>query len=141
MGIRRKTVLIALLALAPPTLVADDLSGEDVLLCSATQATVCTAEGECNTGPPWNWNIPQFVEVNLKGKIVSTTKASGENRSTPIKNMERKDGLLVLQGVENRRAFSFVVEETTGNLSAAVAREEITVSVFGGCTPMPEGKE
>jgi hypothetical protein len=35
------------------------------------------------------------------------------------------------------RAFSFVIVEKTGMASIAVAREGMTVSVFGACTPMP----
>jgi hypothetical protein len=38
----------------------------------------------------WNLNIPQFVVVNLEKKTLSTTKASGENRSTPIRSVQRK---------------------------------------------------
>ena len=58
------------------------------------------------------------------------------NRATPIKNLHREDGLIFLQGVEMGRAFSFVIQEETGDLSAAVAREDVTVSVFGACTPL-----
>ena len=115
---------------------ADDLTGADKVLCTAVQATVCGSIGECETGNPWLWNVPQFVEVDFKQMTLGTTKASQENRVTPIKNLERKDGLIFLQGIEAGRAFSFVIEQSTGNLSAAVARNEITVSVFGACTPL-----
>jgi hypothetical protein len=115
---------------------ADDLKGANVLLCTAVQATVCTPDGDCEIGPPWNWNIPQFIEVDLGGKILRTTKASGENRSTPIKNLERAEGKIFIQGVERGRAFSFVIEEDTGYATIAVAREGIGVTVFGACTTM-----
>ena len=42
---------------------------------------------------------------------------------------------LFLQGVERGRAFSFAINETTGFVSAAVARDGLTVAVFGACTP------
>jgi hypothetical protein len=113
---------------------ADDLTGANVLLCTAVQATVCTTDGDCEIGPPWNWNIPQFIQVDLGGKILRTTKASGENRSTPIKNLERVEGNIFIQGVERGRAFSFVIEEETGYATIAVAREGIGVTVFGACT-------
>lgn len=134
-------LVVALVVLAAPrAAAADDLTGEEVFLCTAVQATLCTDDGECTTEPPWNLNIPQFIEVNLKDKKLSTTKASGENRSTPIKNLQREDGQIFLQGVETGRAFSFVITEATGMASIAVAREGKTVSVFGACTPMPAGK-
>jgi len=117
---------------------ADDVSSADKLLCTAIQATVCYEDGECLVGPPWSWDIPQFIEVHLDEKKLQTTQASGQNRETPIKNLERSEGTIVVQGVENGRAFSFVVNETTGFASIAVARDDRTVSVFGACTPLPE---
>jgi hypothetical protein len=39
--------------------------------------------------------------------------------------------------LENGRAFSLVINESTGMLSAAVARDGKSVGVFGACTPMP----
>ena len=127
--------LAVLLASAP--LAADDLTGADSLLCTAVQVTVCTANGECQVAPPWELNVPQFIKVDLKDKKLGTTEASGENRTTPIKNLEREDGLIFLQGVENGRAFSFVIAEDTGMASIAVARDGLTVAVFGACTPTP----
>ena len=114
---------------------ADDTSGADSILCSSAQATLCSADGSCDSGPPWNWNIPEFIEIDFKRKKLGTTEASGENRTTPIKNIERAEGTIFLQGIEQGRAFSFVIDEKTGMLSVAVARDGVTVSVFGACTP------
>lgn len=122
---------------------ADDLTGQDRLLCTAVQVTRCMETGTCSSELPWNLNIPQFIEVDLKAKSFSTTKASGENRTTPIRSLQREDGLLVLQGFETGRAFSFVIHEESGIASVAVARDGLTVSIFGACTPLaganPEG--
>ena len=133
----QRLVLVAVFLSASMPLLADDLRGATRLLCTSVQATVCSMDGDCEVGVPWNWNIPQFIEVDLDGKKLSTTKASGENRQTSFANFKREDGLLFLQGVEQGRAFSFVIREDTGYVSIAVAREGITVSVFGACTPIP----
>ena len=119
---------------------ADDLTGQDRLLCTAVEATRCLESGGCTSEAPWNLNIPQFIEVNLKDCNLSTTKASGENRMTPIRSLSREDGLIVLQGIEAGRAFSFVIHEESGMASVAVARDGMTVSIFGACTPMPQAK-
>ena len=130
-------VTLAASVMAPSVMVADDLSGSKELLCTSVQATICYADGDCEIGAPWNWNVPQFIEIDLEQKTLRTTEASGENRATPIKSLEFADGLIFLQGIENGRAFSFVIDEATGFASVAVARAGITVSVFGACTPMP----
>jgi hypothetical protein len=128
-------VFIAALSLAVTPLLADDLTGAEVFLCSSSYASACFDDGDCQSGPPWNLNIPAFILVDLANKKLSTTKASGENRVTPIKNMERSEGRIVIQGVEMGRAFSILIDEASGILSAAVARDTVGVVVFGACTP------
>ena len=78
-----------------------------------------------------------------QGSCPSAGGLRGQNRSTPIKNLERDNGKIVLQGFEKGRAFSFLITEKTGMASIAIAREGLAVSVFGACTPLPttEGKE
>ena len=132
-------VLLAAAAATSPAF-ADDITGQKAILCTAVQATACYSGGDCEITPPWNLNVPQFIEINFNEKTLSTTKASGENRSTPFRTFLREDGQVYLQGVEGGRAFSFVITEATGMASIAVAREDLTVSVFGMCTPMPAGK-
>jgi hypothetical protein len=123
-----------LAGLASGPLLADDLKGVNRFLCTAVQASVCF-EDDCESGPAWDWNVPQFIQIDLDKKTLSTTPASGENRSTPIRNMERHDGLIVLQGFEKGKAFSFVIAEETGSVTVAVARDGVGVTVFGACTP------
>ena len=135
---RIKCVVLGLTILAASTpLIADDLTGSSAFLCTVARVNVCEAEGECESMPPWALNVPQFIEVDLDKKTLSTTRASGENRSTPIKNLERDGGMIILQGVEQGRAFSFAITEATGMASIAVAREDRGVVGFGPCTPLP----
>ena len=116
------------------TSVADDISNSDKFLCSTSQLVVCFEDAECLSMLPGDVNVPQFVVVDTKKKLISTTKASGENRSTPILTLQREDSAIFLQGIEGGRAFSFVIDEETGLLTVAVSRDGLTVSVFGACT-------
>ena len=140
LGHRKLANLVLLVLLASTPSLADDLGESSTILCTAVQATACSLEGECVTAAPWTLNIPQFIEVDLKKKELRTTKASGENRSTPIKNIERDGDLIFLQGVEGGRAFSFVIREDTGMVSIAVARDGPNVGVFGACTPIDSSR-
>ncbi len=83
---------------------------------------------------PWELAIPDFVVIDTKKKTISTTKASGLNRSTTFNNVDKMAGLIYLQGVEGGRAFSFVIDEATGRMTVAVSRDGFSVSVFGACT-------
>ena len=132
----KRFLFVASVLVFPMAAVADDLTGQQEFLCTSVQVNLCTDDGKCVSDNPWELNIPQFIEVNLKDKKLSTTKASGENRSTPIRSQVNEGGFLYLQGVEGGRAFSFVIEESTGFASIAVAADGKTITVFGACTPM-----
>lgn len=120
--------------LASSMAMADNLEGTDEFLCAAGHVQVCFENGECFSIAPWELSMPDFVVIDMKAKTVSTTKASGQNRSTPFTSVERSDGVISLQGVEAQRAFSFVIEEASGHMTVAIARDGLSVTVFGVCT-------
>ena len=128
--------VVALMFLAAPA-AADDLTGADRFLCAPGEVTVCSMDGECASGPPWEFNVPDFIEVDLEAGLLKTTEASPENRQTPILNTTREDGMIVLQGFEMGRAFSIYVDESSGDMTAATARDGLFVGAFGVCTPLP----
>ncbi|GMW05240.1 MAG: hypothetical protein AMXMBFR8_00370 [Nevskiales bacterium] len=130
---RRMTGLI--LAALAGTAAADDLSGADRLLCSTTQATACGMTAECATLPPADLNIPQFVVVDVAGKELRTTAASGEDRRTTVQTVRRDAGEITLQGYEGGRAFSLVIQEASGQASFASAANGRAMLVFAACTP------
>ena len=134
-------VFVVALAFSARVVVADDLTGSSRFLCVPVQATVCVEDGECAVDLPWNLNIPQFIEVDLEAKWLSTTTASGQNRATPIEHLSRGSGTIVFHGFEMGRAFSWVISEGTGRVTAAVATDGIAVAVFGACTPLAEASE
>jgi len=125
------TVTVLLVATAVS---GDDVTGSEKLLCSASRIMGCFEEGDCAELIAEDIGVPQFVVIDTKGQKISTTKASGENRSTPIDKPMREDGLMFFQGTEQGRAFSFVVHEQSGHLTVAVSRDGLSVSVFGSCT-------
>ena len=113
---------------------AEDVSGVDRMVCAAGQAQICLETGECYAATPWELSVPDFVIIDMKKGMISTTKASGQNRSTKFTKSDRTEGLITLQGVESARAFSFVIHEATGRMTAAIARDGLSVTVFGACT-------
>ncbi len=113
---------------------ADNLEGVDEMICAAVQVQICVENDTCYLATPAELNMPDFVVIDTQKKTISTTKASHEDRSTPFTNVARSDGLIYLQGIENGRAFSFVIEEATGQMTVAVSRDGIAVNVFGACT-------
>lgn len=132
--IRSVAVLTTIMACV--TSWADDLSQADRLLCSTNQVQMCFETGECFPALPWQIDMPQFVIIDTGRRLISTTPGSGEQRSTPIASILREGGHLIIQGFEQGRAFSIVIEEDIGAFSAAIARDGIAVSAFGACTDL-----
>ena len=116
-------------------LLSDVLKDVDRMLCVPGQVSHCEVNGDCNSTLPEKENIPEFIEVDLKRKTLATTRASGEDRSTPIRNISREAGYIYLHGVEGGRSFSMVISENTGDLTFVVAADGETAAMFGNCTP------
>ena len=133
MTIRKLTIAAGLLVASGAAL-ADNLAGIDRLVCASGQAQICLENGECYSTTPWELSVPDFVVIDTKKGVISTTKASGEDRTTQFAKSERVDGVIYLQGTEGGRAFSLVIHEATGKLTVAIARDGLTVTVFGACT-------
>lgn len=128
---------LAAAATLPAVTQADNLAGADRFLCASSRVVRCYSVGDCDSGPPWEWNMPSFIQVDLKKKMLSTPAASAEQRRSPLTHVQREAGQIIVQGTENGRALSMVIAEETGLASSAIALDGITVTVFGACTPSP----
>ena len=116
--------------LAAPALAAG-IDGSRSLLCSTVEANDCTSGTACVRGLPQDINVPQYVKLDLAGRTISA-----RGRTSTIQGATRVNGVLIVQGSENRRAFSFTVSEKTGRLVGAIAGEDEAFVVFGTCAPL-----
>jgi hypothetical protein len=130
-----KTTVLLLALISAPPVIADTVKDAGRLLCVPGNVSHCVNGEACSSELPETENIPEFIEVDLKKKTLAATKASGEDRATPILSQARSDGYIYLQGVENGRTFSMVISESTGDMTFVVATDGETASMFGGCTP------
>lgn len=113
---------------------ADDITGKNRFLCSTSKVMLCVEDGDCFEISVLDADTPQFLIFDLKKKTVATTEASGEKRVSAVANMLKDAGRIFLQGIDDNRAYSILIEEELGRLSAAIVRDGITVSVYGACT-------
>lgn len=113
---------------------ADNLHGVDRFLCATGRVLVCVEDGDCTSIVASQADVPEFVVVDVQGKMLSTTEASRQNRVTPIGTLSRADGYVYLQGVDVGRAYSLIIDEESGHATAAVSRDGLTVTMFAACT-------
>jgi len=130
----KRSIIFALCLAVAPAVLAENVRGVDRMVCSTAQAHVCVETEPCFASIAWELSIPDFVVIDLEAGRVSTTPSSAQKRSTDLNRIERSNGLVFIQGIENERAFSFVINEDTGRISATVARDGFSVTVFGACT-------
>ena len=118
----------------PNLLVAGPFDGSTPLLCAVIDAIECGADGNCVMGSAESENLPQFVEISFKDKVVKATKGSDIKRVSKIKQVDHNAGSLIMQGSEDGRGWNIVINEKTGKLSATVAGDRVGFIVFGACT-------
>jgi hypothetical protein len=116
---------------------ADDVSGASSMLCYGWTAARCDTENGCTSTEPWRLDLPDFVSIDMSAKVIKTTGAAAAARSTSVRTLERADGMILLQGNEKDRAFSWLIKESTGEGTLTVSTPGEALSVFTLCTPSP----
>jgi hypothetical protein len=114
---------------------ADDLGNSGQVLCSIQNLNACQSYGVCTPVLPAEVNIPQFVEVDTKTGKLSTTAASGEGRETTASQVIASEDHLLIHGDQLGRAFSLLIQKSTGQASFASVADGDAVVGFAACTP------
>ena len=116
---------------------ADDLTNSNSLLCHGLSAARCEIDtGTCAVKTPWDLNLPDFLKIDLAAKRAATTEASGQARQTAIRTVERANGIIILQGIDGERAFSWMISEATGEGTMTMSSPAAGLTVFTVCTPV-----
>ena len=119
-----------------PTFVsaADGLDGSKDIVCSVRDVVACLEGGKCLQGSAQDFDLPELIVMDAQKKVIRTTRESGVNAVSPVKNLEKSGNHLVLQGVENSRGWDIAIDTKTGSMSGAGVGEAVSFLVFGICT-------
>jgi hypothetical protein len=121
--------LACCIAVAPA--VAADFDGSKPLICSSIEAHDCALGITCERAIAEDLNVPQFIRLDFTAKTLSA-----RGRTSKMQSYVRSAGMLIVQGVENSRAFSVTISEASGKLVGAIAADEEGFMIFGACTPL-----
>ncbi len=125
--------LFLFVCILPHKLTAAQYDGSVPLLCAPIQAIDCDAAEECLRGSADSVNIPQFLRIDFKEKVISAVDKSGKKAS--IRTLERIDGKMIMQGIQEGRGWTMIISEQTGKMSATVIDDQVGFVIFGACTP------
>ena len=126
----RAVGLAALALMVAPASSWAAFDGSTPMLCALSTIMECDASGECERHNLAEHPDVLFLRVNVKERKIT----AGASRQTEIKTTSRMDGKLILQGGENGRGWTATITEATGRLSAGIAADDFTFSLFGACT-------
>ena len=110
---------------------AGKYDGSAPLLCVPVWVTECGADGECQRVSAERVNLPQFLRVDVKAMMIRELETG---RESPIKNVERANGRVILQGAQGERGWMLTIAEQTGKMSATVSADGEGFVIFGACT-------
>ena len=125
--------LFLLICVAPAAVMAGDFDGSKPLILAVTETFECGPGGECQRGTAMSVDIPHFFKIDFKEKKISGKRADGQLRTTEIMNMARIDGKLILQGVQEGKAWNMVISESDGMATITVSDNQAGFVIFGAC--------
>ncbi len=136
---RNKTIIILALfsvwITAQPAF-AGDFDGTKPLICAVIRVLECPEEGsDCEWKRAQDIDVPQFIKINFEEKVISGTGTKGQFKSAKYENMVFTDGRLILQGIQNGRAWSMVIKDETGRMNVSAVDDQVAFIIFGACTP------
>jgi hypothetical protein len=93
----------------------------------------CDSFGTCLKSSAEEINIPQFIKIDLMAKTMTDGSVKQPARKSVIRTMVRENGEIIMQGSENGRGYTMIVDEMTGDFSAAISEDSFGFIIFGSC--------
>jgi len=122
---------IVMLSLAASVARAEGLDASKPLVCSLTEAAECDGVAACTDVTLEQIDLPPLWRVDFAAKQLSSKDGT---RSSPIGALETLDSALVLQGHQNGRGWTLVIERATGHVSVSAADAEGAFVLAGSCS-------
>ena len=120
---------------------AEDFDGSKELLCACMRVIECGPDGDCGEVSADNAGIPDFLRINFVKKTISAPQWGKGQNPSKIKNLERIDGKLILQGAEDGikdvkdgTGWSIAISEKPGKMVLTESGDQFGLVVFGACT-------
>jgi hypothetical protein len=126
--------MLAVTPLISTTAMAEGMDGSRDIVCAVSDIVGCADSGACVEGSAKDFELPQFMILDADKKVVRASYESGQKAVSPVKNLERSQNHLLLQGVENGRGWNIAIDTRSGNMSASAVGEAVSFLAFGACT-------
>ena len=123
--------LVMLLGAAPGVAFAEPLDASKPLVCSIAEVAACDGTATCSDTSLEQIDLPPLWRVDFAAKQLASPDGQ---RTSPIAALETLDAVLVLQGHQNGRGWTLVIDRASGHLSGSAADAEGAFVLAGSCT-------
>lgn len=124
----KKLLVLTLAGLLASPVFAAAIDGNRRVLCTTEELRDCVAGTECLNGLPAEYGAPTSVRIDFANKQVL-----GEHRKSKIRDFEKKDGQLLLQGREMGYGWTIAIEQKNGDMTLSLVNREGAFVLFGRC--------
>jgi hypothetical protein len=122
------------LSLLSSALASAGIDGKSNLVCAVMDVVACTEGPTCLQGSSKTFDLPVFLFVDMKAKVVRGTYDSGNKESSPVSNSETTETQILLQGIEDHRGWSLAIDRQTGHLNLSSSGADVSFMLAGACT-------
>ena len=124
-------IVAALVLMMSGAAAAGDFDGSKLLICAPVEAMDCGPGEGCSKERPEDIGAPNFLRIDFANKVIV-----GPKQTTPILVMDKSDDQILLQGKELGYAWTLVLAQESGTLTATLVNHEAAFVLFGSCTPL-----
>jgi hypothetical protein len=111
---------------------AGKYDGSVPLVCAAATVSECDADGRCQRRNAEKVNFPPLFAVEVKAMKLWELGAE-KPRETAIRNVDRANNKMILNGAEGEWGWTVLVNEAKGKMSATAAGDGEGFVIFGQC--------
>ena len=115
---------------------AGTLSDKKNLVCASVEVVACIDGGNCQQGKAQTFDIPTFMFIDFKGKIIHTAGDDDGDAASPIKAKEVSERSIILQGFENHRGWTLAIDRSDGEMTLSSTGPEVNFMIMGNCTTL-----
>jgi hypothetical protein len=109
---------------------AQGLDTSKPLACTLSGSAQCNAEAACIDVTVEEINLSKDFRVDFENALLASET---DERTSPIDDIDALDGVLVLQGHQNGRGWTMVIDRASGRLSAALVETAGAFVLAGEC--------
>ena len=133
-------LLLAACTAVPVSPLAAGVDWSKPVICAVLRTVECGATEDCKTGSAESIDVPQFLRIDLGKRQMTGIRPNGEQAATTAQTLEDTNNNLILQGIEEGRGWTAVIDKVSGKLVASAAGSQAGFLVFGACTSLVADK-